>query len=165
MQVSAKGKLRWFGLDLGDIPQKIVLQCASIYQTVAKDTVGVSANGLGKKARGVRSKIARRQRVPVALWEKYRHSLPGEPPRKLSGFGQSNIQIKPFRQNKRSGYRVGLFRNAIYMAYLDMGVRPGGGRFGHGRYGIAPRPWVVPSLRRAIPRMRYVAGQYGGTVR
>lgn len=153
---------KWFKLDLGDLPQRVLHGAAKDYMAEAKSAVGISANGADKRARQVRGKIRQRQAVSVKLWEKFRHSLPGEPPRKITGFGEANIQTRPFRAGRSSGYRVGVFQNAVYMAYLDMGVKARGGRSGYLQWRVAPRPWVIPSLRRAIPKMRATIAKYGG---
>jgi len=60
-------------------------------------------------------------------------SKPGEPPRKRTGFGQRGI----VREFDGLTARVGVTKNALYMAYLELGTSR-----------IAKRPWVVSTLRK-----------------
>lgn len=87
-----------------------------------------------------------------ALWVEYRrvlgrpgppHSRPGEPPRKITGFGQANVYWH-YDSSKKAGY-VGVGDQAWYMMALDRGMRF-----------IAPRPWVRRTWDRMIPVMRRI---------
>ena len=62
-------------------------------------------------------------------------SKAGEPPRKRTGFGQS--QIKKEVDRKSLTARVGITKAGIYMAYLDLGTKR-----------IARRPFFMPTLVR-----------------
>ncbi len=74
-------------------------------------------------------------------------SKPGEPPRKRTGFGQSQI-VREINKAKLSG-RVGVTKNGIYMAYLDLGTKH-----------IARRPFFMPTLmkNKAIIARLFVSG-------
>ena len=68
-------------------------------------------------------------------------SKPGEPPMKQTGFGQRNIVVK-FENGGLIG-QIGIFENALYMAYLEFGTDT-----------IAPRPWLRPAVHRERARLR-----------
>jgi hypothetical protein len=64
-------------------------------------------------------------------------SKAGEPPRKRTGHGQSQI-VWEFNGDQQSpAARVGVKENGLYMAYLELGTRH-----------IAPRPWLSAILQR-----------------
>lgn len=62
-------------------------------------------------------------------------SKAGEPPHKGTGFGQAGI-VREFDRAQMAS-RVGVTKNAIYMAYLDLGTKH-----------IARRPFFIPVLNR-----------------
>ena len=62
-------------------------------------------------------------------------SLPGEAPRKRTGFGQRGIVREIDRKSLTA--RVGVTKNAIYMYYLEMGTKH-----------ISPRPWLMATLNK-----------------
>jgi hypothetical protein len=69
-------------------------------------------------------------------------SRPDEPPRLRTGFGQRNIayEIEPGRG------RVGVRKNARYMAFLDQGTRY-----------IDPRPWLLATAKKIWGRLQALA--------
>jgi hypothetical protein len=97
--------------------------------------LSVSAGGTSAKARRIRGSPGHKQ------YERYRHSLPGEPPRMITGLLRKSVTYKVDR--KKLVVRVGLFKAAIYGIYLEYGVRgtDGGWR-------IAPRPWLRVTMKR-----------------
>jgi len=66
-----------------------------------------------------------------------RPSKPGEPPRKRTGHGQSQIVWEFNGDNNAPAARVGVKENGLYMAYLELGTRR-----------IAKRPWLQATLER-----------------
>jgi len=73
------------------------------------------------------------QKTPRAPKIQNRASLPGEPPRKRTGFGQRGI----VREFDGLTARVGVTANAIYMYYLELGTSR-----------IAKRPWIISTLKK-----------------
>lgn len=67
-------------------------------------------------------------------------SLPGEAPRKRTGFGQRGIVRELDKKNIVA--RVGVSLAAIYMYYLEMGTK-----------WIARRPWMIRTLEENKPVM------------
>lgn len=125
---------------LQDIMFRNMLSAATIYLNEAKRTVGVSAGGSSKRARKIRSDPSHKE------YESFRHSKPGEPPRKITGWGQQHIvmQAREQRDDVKASVSVGVQRNAWYMAYLDGSILPD-----LKPRTIAPRPWVVPAYDKA----------------
>ena len=74
-------------------------------------------------------------------------SKPGEPPRTRTTFGRS--QIKKWVDRKNMVARVGITKNGIYMAYLDLGTKH-----------IARRPFFMSTLmkNKAIIARLFVSG-------
>lgn len=72
-------------------------------------------------------------------------SLPGEPPRKRTGWGQRHV-LYELDEAGRSA-RVGVSVNAAYMAMLDQGTRH-----------IRPRPWLFATLKKVWGRLQEIAG-------
>ncbi len=68
--------------------------------------------------------MAQLQQLAVSKGNEHgtRPSRPGEPPRAGTGFGRKNIIHEHDRNIPAS--RVGVMKNAIYMAWLDLGIRP-----------------------------------------
>ena len=64
-----------------------------------------------------------------------RPSLPGEPPRLRTGFGQRHVLME-FDATRPAG-RVGVGSNAMYMFYLEVGTRR-----------VARRPWLLATLMK-----------------
>jgi hypothetical protein len=140
---------------------KMVQRAAWTYWEACQNILNVSAGGASKTALGWRrskgsgrSRVVRRairqaqrqgasmrqaERRAALIYDKFRHSKPGEPPRKITGFLRRNVVI---RKMDHATYRVGLFRNAMYGFYLDQGTNP--------------RPWILPALNQALPRIRNV---------
>jgi hypothetical protein len=88
------------------------------------------------------------QKTQVTVYA--RSSLPGESPRRRTGFGQKNIV------GGRDGLvaRVGYTRAARYMTFHELGIRyPTHGR-NKGRGRIQRRPTIVPALKDNIARLR-----------
>lgn len=109
------------------------------FQDAAKRTVGVSAGGAGRRAKKIRNDPSHKE------YEDYRHSKPGEPPRKITGWFQQHI-ILEIHDNKDAGkayVAVGVQRSAWYGAYLDGSVLPD-----LKPRKVAPRPWVMPTYAR-----------------
>lgn len=71
-------------------------------------------------------------------------SQPGEPPRLRTAFGQRNIA---YELNKAEGWgKVGVRKNARYMAYLDQGTNR-----------VKPRPWLLATAKRIWNRLQKLA--------
>lgn len=63
-------------------------------------------------------------------------SAPNSPPALRTGFGRSNVTFELLDRGLEG--RVGVTRQAAYMAYLELGTRR-----------IAPRPWLKPAMDQA----------------
>lgn len=78
---------------------------------------------------------------------------PGQPPRKRTGFGQSNVVWESNENERSPAVRIGVRENAIYLYYHEVGIR-----------GVK-RPWLVPTLMRhkeMIARLACTGGRGGG---
>lgn len=130
--------------NLQDVMFRNMLAAANIYLNEAKRVVGVSAGGASKKARAIRGNPSHEK------YEEYRHSKPGEPPRKITGWGQQHIviQAQERRDAVAASVSVGVQKNAWYMAYLDGSIlsenKP---------RRIAPRPWVRPTYSKTASQI------------
>ncbi|MDO8598439.1 MAG: hypothetical protein Q7R45_17655 [Sulfuricaulis sp.] len=69
-------------------------------------------------------------------------SAPGEPPRKRTGFGQSNVIYETDRAGMRT--RVGVLSNAKYLATLEL---------------FRNRPWLMATLRKVWPKLKALVSQ------
>ena len=75
-------------------------------------------------------------------------SKPGEPPRKRTGHGQSQIVWEFNGDTNAPAARVGVKENGLYMAYLELGTRR-----------IAKRPWLL----RALEQHKAMLGRLAAT--
>lgn len=75
-------------------------------------------------------------------------SLPGEPPRKRTGFGAGSVVYDA--DEKALTVRVGLLPNVKYMAFLDAGTHRTGAR-----------PWFGKTLDRLVPELRSLIARKG----
>ena len=99
-----------------------VLRAAVYYHTKVLEA-------LNKPNSGVTVKGKRRYLSP---------SLPGEPPRKRTGWLQRNVL---YEVNQKAGtVRVGVTQNAKYGLYLELGTRR-----------MQARPWLLSTLRQLLP--------------
>jgi hypothetical protein len=71
-------------------------------------------------------------------------SLPGEPPRKRTGWLQRNVRYE-LAKGKQVG-RIGITPNAKYGLYLEIGTKR-----------MKPRPWLLATLTRLLPQLRAMA--------
>ncbi len=74
-------------------------------------------------------------------------SLPGESPRRRTGFGWSNI-VWGYSKSRKEG-RVGYTRNARYMTFHELGIRY--------KRGKQQRPTIVPAIRDNLQQLKAVA--------
>jgi hypothetical protein len=65
-------------------------------------------------------------------------SIPGESPRRRTGFGRKNI-VWGYRSTMKVG-RVGYTRDARYMTFHELGIR-------YRKVGYQQRPTIIPALR------------------
>lgn len=184
------GNVNWNDAKLMAGLQKVERQCVSQmaehWVGAAKDKVNVSAGGNNKKARAVRrtrgkitgilaqeyAKLKRQGYTPQAArqkvaetYETYRHSKPGEPPRSITGFGQKSIVWK-MADTARPIARAGLFVNAMYMFFLEMGFtrRRRGAKSKRGGVHVAARPWMVKTFNEQMPAFRKIAGYFKASI-
>jgi hypothetical protein len=78
-------------------------------------------------------------------------SKPGEPPRKRTGIGHSNIVWESNDSRHNPAVRIGVNRTGIYMIFLELGTRT-----------IEARPWLLATLRRywrTIARLAATGGK------
>ena len=164
------GDLKWDDAKLraavSAAERRAVTGMAAHWTRAAQKKVSVSAGGASKLARSVRrtkgaltgpllkehdrvlkssgSRVEAR-RAAAKLYERFRHSKPGEPPRAITTFGLKNI-VWRLARGAASGAtaRAGLFRNALYMYFLETGftLRRHGRAVGR----VAPRPWMKKTL-------------------
>ncbi len=64
-------------------------------------------------------------------------SLPGEPPRKRTGFGQSSVTYETDKASLTT--RVGILSVAKYMATLEL---------------FRNRPWLLATLKKTLPMLQ-----------
>ena len=100
------------------------------YHMKLQEAVGISAG----------PKRVNRQRGKGSYTIYTNPSKPGEPPRKRTGYGQKNILYDFDKPNLSA--RVGVTRNAHYMAILDL---------------FRNRPWLLSTLRRILPQLKALA--------
>jgi hypothetical protein len=101
-----------------------------------------TAVGVGNKFRHVAKfnaaqRAKRRGQATGVVYENRHNADAGKPPFPRTGFGQSQI-VWEFNGSETSPeYRVGVRKNARYMAFLDQGTRH-----------ILPRPWLLSTLQK-----------------
>ena len=71
-------------------------------------------------------------------------SEPGEPPRLRTGQLRKNVIKELDREHLKS--RVGVTKNAIYGAYLELGTRR-----------VRARPWLFETLKQITPQLKAIA--------
>jgi len=183
------GEVNWndakLKANLQKAERKCVASMAAHWVRAAKQKVSVSAGGASKKARAVRrtkgqlrgplrkayDKELKLQgdsfrahklalRAAGVLYDEFRHSNPGEPPRKITGFGQSNI-VSRMADTSRPLARAGLFVNALYMYFLETGfvIRRRGSKSKRGGTRVAPRPWMNKTTQEEMPALRRILSQ------
>ena len=69
-------------------------------------------------------------------------SLPGEPPRKRTGFLQANVLFELDKAGLKS--RTGVSTNARYGLFLELGTKRG----------LLPRPWLLATLEKFFPEIK-----------
>lgn len=98
---------------------------------------------VSKPARRITRRVAAGRTGPEGQrrsWTEYVGSRPGQPPMLRTGFGRSSITF--WAGPRKLTARVGMRRNAIYMAYLELGTRR-----------IARRPWLSRAVREMQSRL------------
>lgn len=75
-----------------------------------------------------------------STYTRYTPSQPGQPPALRTGFGKSSVTWWEYKDN---AVRVGVRRNGLYMAMLELGTRT-----------IRARPWLSVALRDTTPAIR-----------
>lgn len=107
---------------------KLIVVAANIVRTRAIVLVSKPAKRIRKKRKRDTSKGKKGSQYTVFIG-----SRPGEPPQVRRSFGRKNVAVE-YNQNSLFA-RLGIRKNAAYMAYLEVGT---------GR--IAPRPWLTRAL-------------------
>lgn len=118
---------------------KLIVVAANIVRTRAIVLVSKPAKRIRKKRKRDTSKGKKGSQYTVFIGSK-----PGEPPQVRRSFGRKNVAVE-YNQNSLFA-RLGIRKNAAYMAYLEVGT---------GR--IAPRPWLTRALdesRAALQQLR-----------
>lgn len=176
-----KWNVRTLEVRVDKAERKILSACATHYMRAAKDTIAITAGGNSRRARAIRRTRGNVRAGPLraiydlvikhgytpreaakeasAEYEKYRHSKPGEPPRKITGFLQRNVVWRFATDGGRLVARAGLFTNAIYGFFLEVGFRTRR-RTGRGVYRVLPRPWMGRTLREEVPNLKAIAERY-----
>lgn len=132
--------------------KNLELAGADLARELRDHVLAVSAGGRSKKALRIRGNPLHPE------YEKYRHSKPGEPPRTITGFGKRNVTHR-MAPDGRLAVQVGIFKNAIYMIWLEFGVKGL-----HSFWKIAPRPWLLATFIKRKSRLAKIAatGKAGG---
>lgn len=131
----------------GDVPRDAVRQHALRLLRTAANIVRNRAIVLVSKPA---KRIRKRRKRNTARGKKgsqytvYQGSLPGQPPRVRRGHGRASIAIE--YDDAALVARLGVRRNAAYMAWLELGTDR-----------IAPRPWLQRALRECAPALRVLA--------
>ena len=179
----ADPNLKWSVVKLEAELKKVQRECVSSlaahWTRAAKEKVSVSAGGNAKRARAIRrtggaiiGRLAKEYHRDVkkgftprqageraaATYEKFRHSKPGEPPRKIEGLGHASI-IWRMVDGEMIIARAGLFENALYMYFLETGFR-----HARSRRRVAPRPWAKRTFNEEMGAFRSIAGKLGGRI-
>lgn len=179
----ADPNLNWNDAKLQAGLQKVERECVSSlaahWTRAAAQKVSVSAGGNSKRARAIRrtggaiiGRLAKEYHADVkkgftprqageragATYQKFRHSKPGEPPRKITGFGQRSISWKMVDRALPVA-RAGLFINAMYMYFLETGFR-----HARTRRRVLPRPWAKRTFNEEMGAFRSIAGKLGGRI-
>ncbi len=77
-------------------------------------------------------------------------SKPGEPPRKRTGIGQSNIMWEANDSKLRPAVRIGVTVRGLYMAFLELGTAR-----------VKARPWLLRALKENWTMIRKLAATGG----
>lgn len=110
------------------------LKRAAVYYH-ARVRAAVNRPNTGTRRKRTRSTSAGRKGSGYTTYDN--SSKAGEPPKKRTGHGQSNIVWEFNGDTRAPACRVGVKENALYMAYLELGTRR-----------IAPRPWLMAMLQQ-----------------
>lgn len=78
----------------------------------------------------------RRGQKTAKVWENMHNAYAGQPPFARTGQGRSSIVYEYNDNPLMPAVRVGVRKNGIYMAYLELGTRK-----------IKARPWLLAMLR------------------
>ncbi len=73
-------------------------------------------------------------------------SLPGEPPRKRTGWLQQHV-VREYDEGTLTA-RVGVTKNAAYGLYLELGTKR-----------MAARPWLMTTVNKLMPQMQALMGK------
>jgi HK97 gp10 family phage protein len=118
-----------------DLPQitrrqawQLVVAATNIVRARAVQLVSTPAKRIRKKRTRTTSKGKKGSQYTVFVG-----SRPGQPPQVRRGFGRKNIDVEVYPSQLYA--RLGVRKNAAYMAYLEVGT---------GR--IQARPWLVRAL-------------------
>lgn len=172
---------------LQKVERQLVSEMAQLWVREAQRKVSVSAGGTGKLARAVRRtrgelkgplkktydnfkrrgfSDAEAKKFAADQYEKYRHSKPGEPPRKITGFGQRNIVWRMVDRALPTA-RAGLFLNAMYMFFLEKGfiIRRRGSKSKKGGTRVEARPWMVVTFNQTMPMFKKMVERLNGTIK
>lgn len=113
---------------------------------IAADLLATRARRLcSRPAQRITRRVRAGRRGPEGQrrsWTEYVGSRPGEPPRLRTGYGRTSIT---WWRHAPLVARVGIRRNAIYMAYLETGTRH-----------IARRPWLSRAVAETRRQMTHI---------
>lgn len=172
-KVTIKSKIKPFKQRFQARSQANLRLVVEHYKNECKRTLSVSAGGRSRRARRVRryggyspdavrlfksvlrKGGSRRQAAAAAqgLVSQFRSSLPGEPPRLITGFLHRNVRSM---YPRRGVGHVGLGENAMYGFYLDRGFTVKKPKYGR-PFRVLPRPWIMRTFWRELPRMQMLA--------
>lgn len=115
---------------------QLVVAAANLVRTRAVQLVSKPAKRIRKKRKRTTSKGKKGTQYTVFVG-----SQPGEPPQVRRGFGRKNIAMEEYPDSMT--IRLGVRKNAAYMAYLEVGT---------GR--IKPRPWLTRALNESAGALK-----------
>lgn len=116
---------------------KLIVVAANIVRTRAIVLVSKPAKRIRKKRKRDTSKGKKGSQYTVYIGS----SRPGEPPQARRTFGRKNVAVE-YNQNSLFA-RLGIRKDAAYMAYLEVGT---------GR--IKPRPWLTRALNESAGALK-----------
>ena len=114
----------------------LIVAATNLVRTRAIQLVSKPAKRIQKKRTRTTSRGVKGSQYTVFIG-----SRPGEPPQVRRSFGRKNIDVETYPHHLYT--RLGVRKNAAYMAYLEVGT---------GR--IRPRPWLTRALEETRPALQ-----------